>query len=159
MSTFDADLVALLPRLRKFAQKLTAQSTIEVDDLIQDTVERALRKRHLFDPAEGRLFAWSCTIMRNLFLNAVTLRRQTAPHVEFREAMTAPVQPDAITKLELRDARRAVNSLPPGERVIFESIAVNDGDYQATADKLGIPVGTVKSRMNRAQARVTAVAR
>ena len=158
-AAFDVQLVALMPRLLNFARKLTARSQIDPEDLLQDTIERALQRRHLYDANTGTLAAWAGTMMKNLFLGDMRAASVKRPHVEFTEQHVRPKQPEAEVRLELRDARRAINSLPGGERIVFEEAVLKGKTWEQAAQDLRIPIGTIKSRLDRARKKVVEAAR
>ena len=148
--TFEAELTALLPRLRRFAHGLSRDSA-EADDLTQLTVERALRSRDQWQ--EGtRLDSWLYKIMRNLWIDTVRSRgrrqRHEAPAIEAesigedpREAMDAA--------LELQRAMAAMQRLPDEQREVVALILVEGFGYREAAELLELPIGTVSSRLVR----------
>lgn len=148
MSDFAQDLALQIPRLRRYARALT-HNAAWADDLVQDTLERALRRRWLFR-INGNLTAWLLTMLHRLYLNEVT-RRRTAP-VSLDDGMPEPGVPDDMA-LQL-DMRRALSSLHPEQRAVMVLIGLEQLSYKEAAQVLDIPIGTVMSRLARARAQL-----
>lgn len=147
------DIVAEIPRLRRYARALTGD-VVRADDLVQDTLERALGKWSLWRP--GNLRAWLLSIMHNLFVNqARSPRLVDYPGDEaLPDLPTRPTQHDA---LELRDFARSLAHLPEEQREVLLLVALEDLSYEDTARVLGVPVGTVMSRLSRGRERLRAL--
>lgn len=151
MSTFQADLVALLPRLRRFARSL-AGDTDRADDLVQEACERALRSQDGFTPGT-RFDSWMFRILRNLWLDGH--RRRAARggiHETLDDAESIPGADGtglAMNLLELRDAERALLRLPQEQREALVLTCIEDLSYAEAAAVLGVPPGTVMSRAAR----------
>jgi RNA polymerase sigma-70 factor (ECF subfamily) len=148
--SFEGDMIALLPRLRRFAHAL-ARSPADADDLCQAAVERALKSRDQWQPGT-RLDSWIYRIMRNLWIDetrAKGRRDQTfAPeeagaHVGDDGARRAEVQ------LELTDLDRAMNRLPAEQREAIALVLVEGLAYKEAAAVLDVPIGTLTSRLSR----------
>jgi RNA polymerase sigma-70 factor (ECF subfamily) len=143
-----------LPRLRRYARALTGDR-FAADDLVQDTVERALSRATLWRPG-SKLDSWLLTIMHNLFVNGVrsAASRLTVGGAEedFDRHPGAPADPAA--RLDIRDLDAALAKLPPEQREVLLLIALEDCSYSEAASILGIPVGTVMSRLSRARDRL-----
>ena len=150
------DIIAEMPKLRKFASKLTRNAT-EADDLLQSTLLRALEKNSYFETGTD-LFKWSSKIMYNIFVT--DYRRKTKfesqydPefHIENRS-----VEPDQQTKLEVKAVGRAMEQMSPEHKEILIMVCVKGMQYQEVADILAIPVGTVRSRLSRARNQLIAM--
>lgn len=146
----EQDLVAEIPRLRRYARALTGDP-VRADDLVQDTLERALAKWLLWRP--GNLGAWLRTLMHNLFVNQ--LRAHPAGTVPLDspdgEALEAPTRPRQQDMLEVRDLDRALQRLAPEHREVLLLVALDELSYAETAKIVGVPVGTVMSRLSRAR--------
>jgi len=147
---FDDDLVALLPRLRRFAHALS-RSPADADDLTQATVERALRSKGQWQ-AGTRLDSWLYRIMRNLWIDTARARGRKdqveAPAADAerlgedpREAMDAAV--------DLARMMAAMERLPDEQREVVALILIEGFGYRETAEMLGLPIGTVSSRLVR----------
>lgn len=146
-------IVALIPRLRRYARALVGERA-RADDLVQDTLERAWTKLHLFR-AGTDLRAWLFTVMHNVHVNQIRAARET---VEFDETeledMASDPQGDA---LYIRDLERALLRLPVEQRQALLLVALEDMSYDEAARALGVPIGTVMSRLSRARERLRAL--
>jgi RNA polymerase sigma-70 factor, ECF subfamily len=145
---------ACIPALRRYAAALL-RNREEADDLVHDCLVRALDKLHTRrDDADIR--AWLFAIMHNLFISQ--LRRAKArpagdPLDESHEAAMS-VRPDQESSLQWRDLLRALNRLPVEQRTVILLISVEDLSYAEAANVLGIPIGTVMSRLARGRERL-----
>ena len=146
-------IVAEIPRLRRYARALTGDA-VRADDLVQDTLERALGKWSLWRP--GNLRAWLFSVMHNLFVNQARSPRvvdypgdDALPELPTREH-----QSDA---LELRDLTRNLAKLPEEQREVLLLVGLEDLSYEDAAKVLGIPIGTVMSRLSRGRERLRAL--
>lgn len=148
--TFTEDLVALLPRLRRFALSLARRGDL-ADDLVQVTAERALAARARFDPAT-RLDSWCFRILRNAWLDGLRRDRSRGPQVDIADAPDAgEVDGVGITesRLMLKAVMAAMDRLPDEQREVLMLVCVEEMSYKDTAEVLGIPLGTVMSRLSR----------
>jgi RNA polymerase sigma-70 factor (ECF subfamily) len=151
MSEFSARVDELIPRLRRYARALTGERTA-ADDLVQDTLERAWTKLHLWRSGSD-LRAWMFTIMHNVHVNQV--RSRGVPTLSIDEDMAdAPVRATQSDLLEVRDIEAALQRLPVEQREVLLLVALEHLSYQQTADALEIPIGTVMSRLARARERL-----
>lgn len=152
----QAELVSEMPKLRKFASKLTRNYS-EADDLLQSTLLRALEKVNYFETGTD-LFKWSSKIMYNIFVTdyrrKVKFETQYDPesHIENRS-----VEPDQQTKLEVKVMAKAMEQMSAEHREILVLVCVKGMQYQEVADMLHIPVGTVRSRLSRARSQLIAL--
>jgi len=145
-----ASLVALIPRLRRYARALVGERAA-ADDLVQDTLERAWSKLHLYRHGTD-LRAWLFTVMHNVHVNQVRAARPTTMlDDEMPELAQRAVQGDSLL---VRDLARAVGALPAAQREVLLLVALEDLSYEETARVLGIPIGTVMSRLARAREKV-----
>ncbi len=136
--------------LRKFAMRLT-RNTHDAEDLLQSTLLRALEKRHLFQLGTN-LFGWTSKIMFNLFVS--DYRRRTKFESQYDpEPYLAKQSVEAVQeiKTELAEVNEAMGSLSDDHRKILVLICVRGMSYEDVATALGIPVGTVRSRLARAR--------
>ena len=140
-------ILPYIPNLRRYARSLASDRTA-AEDLVQDTLERAVRKFHLWQP--GDLRAWLFTIMRNTFFNQA--KRKPRPGVEIDENL-APPTPSA-TLSDVLDLQRALECLTHEQREVVLLIALEDMGYSEVSRALGIPMGTVMSRLSRGRARL-----
>ncbi|HEX4928619.1 MAG TPA: sigma-70 family RNA polymerase sigma factor [Burkholderiales bacterium] len=140
-------LVDLIPRLRRYARALTGERAA-ADDLVQDTLERAWTKLHLYRRGTD-LRAWLFTVMHNVHVNKLRATRPTDPLDDAMPelAQRAP-QADALL---LRDLDRAIARLPADQRAVLLLVSLEDMSYEEVARTLGIPIGTVMSRLSRAR--------
>jgi len=142
-----ADLIEHLPRLRRYARALTGDVT-RADDLVQDTLERALAKLDLWQPGSN-LRAWLFTLMHNLFVSQVRQRRPA--EAEFDEALDQPVGGGQMEALAVHEIEAALARLPESQREILLLVGLEQFGYAEAAAVLGVPVGTVMSRLSRAR--------
>ncbi len=150
----DAEsIVELIPRLRRYARAL-AGDRIAADDLVQDTLERAWSKFHLYRRGTD-LRAWLFTVMHNVYVNQLRALRPAAP---LDEEMPELAQPARETDtLVLRDLDVAIRRLPPDQREVLLLVALEEMSYEEAAGTLGIPIGTVMSRLARAREKLRAM--
>jgi len=156
MSRF-ADLVhGHLPHLRRYARALTGD-VARADDLVQDTLERAWIKFHLWQPMLA-LRPWLFAIMHNLFVNQIraNARREHMPIGEDQSANLA-VRPNQSDLLEVNDLIACLALLPFEQREVLLLVSLEDMSYSEVSEILGIPVGTVTSRLARARTRLRAL--
>ena len=153
MDGFERQLVALAPRLRRHARGLTADAAL-ADDLVQDTLERALRYRWRFrlrpgafwgDGADG-LLPWLLTVMHRLRLNG--LRRADLVSVTDEPPEVAVPGDDPGLR---RDLLNALAALPEAQRAVLLLVSLEQFSYAEAAQVLEVPVGTVMSRLSRAR--------
>ena len=147
-----AQMIALLPRLRSFARGLSGQHAL-ADDLVQITVEKALRNLDAFVPGT-RMDSWLFRILRNSFIDHVRARRDT-DSLDDDDAMPLVGQDGrevTETRLHLADVRRAMSRLPEDQRVVLMLVCVEGMRYREAALALDVPLGTVMSRLGRARA-------
>src|SRR5258705_10266446 len=141
-------LEAEIPRLRRYARALTRDMS-RADDLVQSCLTRALAKRHLWQ-AGTDLRAWLFTILHNQHVNDV--RRSVREGVNVPVEDMAPVltvQPNAVAVLQLRDLEAAMARLPQEQRQVILLVGLEGMRYEEVAEILGVPVGTVRSRLSR----------
>ena len=140
-------LVELIPRLRRYARALVGDRA-SADDLVQDTLERAWAKLHLYRRGTD-LRAWLFTLMHNVHVNKVRATRVTDTlEDELPELAQRASQGDALL---LRDLDRAIARLPSEQRAVLLLVTLEEMSYEEVARALGIPIGTVMSRLSRAR--------
>lgn len=154
MNDFGARVQELIPRLRRYARALTGERNA-ADDLVQDTLERAWNKLHLWRHGSD-LRAWLFTIMHNVHVNQVRSRRAALVPLD-DQAAEAPVRATQSDMLEVRDIDLALRQLPVEQREVLLLVALERMSYSETATALGIPIGTVMSRLARGRDRLRAV--
>jgi len=138
-------IVPYIPNLRRYARALIGDRE-GADDLVQDTLERAVRKFHLWRP--GDLRAWLFSIMHNVFVNQLKARK-VAYEIEIDDSIAAPQS--SVTTTDLMDLDRALMALSPDQREVVLLVALEDMTYAEVGRALGIPIGTVMSRLSRAR--------
>jgi len=149
--THSTELIQHIPRLRRYARAL-ARDAARADDLVQDTLERALAKLDLWRP-DSDLRAWLFTLMHNLFVNQM---RSSNNHAlcELDEANDMPVSGGQNEAMAVRDIHAALAKLPPEQREVMLLVGLEQFAYADAARILGVPQGTVMSRLSRARERM-----
>lgn len=147
---FDSGLTQCLPRLRRFAHALSRNSA-DADDLTQSTIERALTARRQWQPGT-RLDSWLYRIMRNLWIDTGRSRSRKA-RVEAPPEAAANVgidpRPGMEASVDLARIMAAMERLPDEQREVVALILIEGFGYRETAEMLGLPIGTVSSRLVR----------
>ena len=149
-------IVAELPRLRRHALYLV-YSHADADDLVQDCLEAALSKKASLQD-HAKLRSWLFSILNNLFLMRLrsnARRGQALPIEDFADSLAASISPEDRDKA--RDLARAMAKLSIEHRQILLLLNVEEYGYQEVADTLGLPIGTVMSRLARARRRLRAL--
>jgi RNA polymerase sigma-70 factor (ECF subfamily) len=149
---FAAELVAVVPHLRRYALSLTRNAT-ESEDLMQFTLLKAWEHRTSYRPGTS-LKAWLFTILRNGHLNGRRKYHREVPDPDGAHAATVSSLADQEHRLDVRDMQAALDRLEPAQREALLLVAVEDLTYEAAAARLGCPPGTVKSRVSRARGRL-----
>ena len=147
-----AEIAAHIPRLRRYARALAGDSH-RADDLVQDTLERALTKFHLWRHGSD-LRAWMFAIMHNVFINQLKARRELALDEAVEDGLQSAPQSDP---LELRDLDTALRRLPVEQREVLLLVGLEQLSYAEASQALGVPVGTVMSRLSRGRERLRAL--
>ena len=146
-------IVDLIPRLRRYARALVGDRA-SADDLVQDTLERAWAKFHLYRGGTD-LRAWLFTVMHNVHVNRIRALRPTDVLADnMPETTQRAAQGDSLM---VRDLDRALARLPDEQREVLLLIALEDVSYDEAARTLGIPIGTVMSRLYSARQRLADV--
>ncbi len=148
MSEIYRSIEAEIPRLRRYARAL-ARDVAAADDLVQDCLARALGKLHLWQEGTD-LRAWLFTILHNQYVNQVRRAVREGAVVELRE--TEPMlthAPHQGKRLEMRDLERAIAKLPEEQRSVILLVGLEGMRYEEVAEILGVPIGTVRSRLSR----------
>jgi RNA polymerase sigma-70 factor (ECF subfamily) len=147
---FEDGLAALLPRLRRFAHTLS-RDPADADDLTQATVERALRSQGQWERGT-RLDSWLYRIMRNLWIDTVRSRgRKEDLHAPVEEAERIGEDPRSAIEasIDLQKAMSAMQRLPEEQREVVSLILIEGFGYRECSEILGLPIGTVSSRLVR----------
>src|SRR5438270_769434 len=145
---------AQIPGLRRFACALLRGDREAADDLVQDTLERALSHWNL-RRNQGNLRGWLYTILYNRFLSDQHRVRRRGPHDALSErTKLLGIDGGQHSVLEHRDLLRAFAALPEEQRAVLLLVGVEDLSYQDAARVLGVPIGTVMSRLSRGRERL-----
>lgn len=149
---FQRDLVALVPKLRRFALSL-AGNAADGDDLVQAACEKALRNQAQFQVG-SRMDSWLYRIIQTLWLDDLRKRKVRGPAIDPAdieigdEGKGARLPED---RMMLARARTAMAGLPEPQRAVLSLVAIEGLSYKEAAEVLEVPVGTVMSRLARAR--------
>jgi RNA polymerase sigma-70 factor, ECF subfamily len=150
-ASFNDQLVAVLPRLRRFARGLTG-SAVEADDLVQAACERALARTHQFQVGT-RFDSWMFRIVQTVWIDQ--LRARDTRKTESEDAALNVGSDESVRRVEarmaLREVQAAVDTLPAEQRVALLLVTVEGLSYKEAADVAEVPVGTIMSRLARAR--------
>ncbi len=151
----DERLRALMPRLWRFARSLTGEASA-ADDLVQAALERALRA---WDARrdDGALQAWLFSILYRRFIDEARRARRWQHLLGLLAASPPPLAPSPEQVHGERAMLAHFAQLPPEHRAVLMLVAVEGFSYQQAADTLGVPIGTVMSRLSRARERLRAL--
>jgi RNA polymerase sigma-70 factor (ECF subfamily) len=152
MDDIQSRMIALLPRLRRFALALTGDRD-KADDLVQDTCERALAHLDQWKPGTS-LDSWMYRIAQNIWVDHHRGRRVQGDQRQLDEAENVPgVDGRDVTesRLTLAAVNDGISRLPPDQQVLIAMVCVEGISYKEAAAILGIPIGTVMSRLSRAR--------
>ncbi|MGH7056013.1 MAG: sigma-70 family RNA polymerase sigma factor [Stellaceae bacterium] len=148
MADIFRDIEAEIPRLRRYARALT-RDLVTADDLVQDCLTRALGKLHLWQEGTD-LRAWLFTILHNQYVNHVRRAVREGAAVGLNESEPLLTRaPQQGKRLELRDLQRAIAKLPEEQRSVILLVGLEGMHYEEVAAVLGVPVGTIRSRLSR----------
>jgi len=148
MADFDQLITDCIPRLRRYARALVRDYDL-ADDLVQDCLERAWTRQHLYDVAQP-VRPWLFTILHNIYANDVRRYRHSPPLVSLSQ-LDESVDAQPETSLPLRDLELALALLSEEHREVLLLVGLEQFSYRETADVLKIPLGTVMSRLMRAR--------
>jgi RNA polymerase sigma-70 factor (ECF subfamily) len=143
------EMVAILPRLRRFARSL-AGSAEAADDLVQAACERALRAIDSWQPGT-RLDSWMYRIIRNLWIDDLRRKRFTGDDGELATVAGEDGRRTTEARFALAEVRALIAALPAQQREVLVLVCVEELSYRETAAILGVPIGTVMSRLARAR--------
>lgn len=145
------ELIQHIPRLRRYARALTGDAA-QADDLVQDTLERALAKLDLWRPGSD-LRAWLFTLMHNLFVNQIRAAA-SRPVQGLDDLDEIAVDGGQMQALAVRDIGQALQALPTEQREVILLVGLEQFGYAEAARILGLPQGTVMSRLARGRERL-----
>jgi RNA polymerase sigma-70 factor (ECF subfamily) len=146
-------MLAAVPSLRAFGISLCG-NVDRADDLVQDTLVRALANIESFQPGTN-MSAWLLTILRNLFRSEYRKRRREVEDADGSYAETLKSQPEQTSRIEFEEFRAALNKLPDDQREALILVGASGFSYEEAAEICGCAVGTIKSRVNRARTRLS----
>jgi RNA polymerase sigma-70 factor, ECF subfamily len=148
---FLDEIEGCVPALRRYARALTRDAD-RADDLVQDCLERAIRKRGLWSPT-GPLRAWLFKVLLNVYRNDIRKSRSRGKQVPLDDLVVEPAVPAPQPgRIALAEMARAVDSLPTEQREALLLVVLEGASYSEAAGILGIPAGTLMSRLGRARA-------
>ncbi len=150
--TMKENLIGALPVLRAFARSLTGHRD-RADDLVQETVLKALANSDKFQEGTN-LHAWLVTILRNQFYSEGRKKKREVEDADGAMAAQLSDLPQQDSRLELEDFLRALQLLPDEQRETLILVGASGFSYEQAAEICGVRVGTVKSRVSRARARL-----
>lgn len=148
---FRNQLISEIPHLRRFARSLCGDASL-ADDLVQDCIERALKKSHLYDVTKP-LRAWLYAVLRNIHVSnwRSNAKHQYAKHIDDLqegEGATRADQEDNFSTTLITDA---LDKLSAQQREVLVLISLEDVSYKDASEILGVPIGTIMSRLSRAR--------
>ncbi|HEX7928578.1 MAG TPA: RNA polymerase sigma factor [bacterium] len=153
MDDLSLQIEQQIPRLRRYAQALVGDST-RADDIVQDCLERAWTKIHLFRPGSD-LRAWLFTILHNVHANAARRYNTSPAMVPLVDENLAPsTRATQLDELEVGDLKDALARLSDDQRQVILMVGMEQMRYEEVAHVLDIPIGTVMSRLHRARERL-----
>lgn len=147
---FEGSVINLIPSLRGYARSLHRNNLSEADDLVQETLLRAIQHVDTFRPGTN-LRAWMFTIMRNRFYATVVKARREPIGKDVCVSDSATVQGNQESYMELREVEKALIGLPPHYRETLTFVVIAGGSYEAAAKKFQCDIGTIKSRISRSR--------
>lgn len=151
-SSSQNEIVQLIPALRAFARTFYRDAN-DADDLVQATLVRALSAVHQFKPGTS-MKSWLFTIMRNAFYTKVRVEAREAPAAADCASLTPAADPTQEWSARGREIAAAISRLPEQQREVIMLIGVLGISYEEAAEICGVAIGTIKSRLNRARARL-----
>jgi RNA polymerase sigma-70 factor (ECF subfamily) len=146
------DLVTHLGAMRAFAMSLTRNATL-ADDMVQDALVKAWSNIDKFEPGTN-MRAWLFTIVRNTYYSHHRKRRREVEDAEGTLSAGLAQKPDHDGRLQMRDFASAFDTLPEEQREALVLVGASGFSYEEAAVTCGVAVGTIKSRVNRARARL-----
>jgi RNA polymerase sigma-70 factor (ECF subfamily) len=152
-ASFKAELIELLPSLRAFARSL-AHNPAQADDLVQDTLVKALANVGRFEPGTN-LRAWLFTILRNHYYSQLRKAKREVEDAEGKYAARIAVRPEQDGSVDLEDFKVAFAQLAPDHREVLTLVGASGCSYEEAAQICGCAVGTIKSRVNRARKKLS----
>jgi RNA polymerase sigma-70 factor, ECF subfamily len=152
LSTWREDVVALIPALRAFAWSLSHNAS-DADDLVQEALTKAWAHRDRFEPGTN-LRAWMFTILRNTYYTSLARRRREVSDESGKYAATLTAPPTQDWSVELKNLEATLQQLPAEHREALILVGAAGMTYEEVAEICGCALGTIKSRVNRARAKL-----
>ena len=157
MPQYSEQVVNYIPHQGARITPQMGNDTLAADDLVQDCLERALSRLHLWRRGSD-LRAWLFTIMHNLYANHIRKLSNAPPFVELEpEKNTDASEARAEQELEIRDIQQAIDTLSPDQREVLLLVTLEGLQYQQVASILGVPEGTVMSKLSRARSKLRSI--
>lgn len=147
------ELISLMPNLRGFAMSLCRNRSL-ADDMMQDTIVKAWAKIDTFEPGSN-MKAWLFTILRNTYYTRHQKMKREVSDKDGAFTDTLSVKPDHDGRLQMRDFKTAFETLPDEQREALMLVGAQGFSYEEAAGTVGVAIGTIKSRVNRARAALT----
>ncbi len=154
MKSIETKIAELTPQLRRYARVLMRGNVLQADDLVQDCIERGLRKSALWQRGTN-LRAWMFTIMHNVYVNQVR-RQDNGPDFIALDDTESDYSTSADQDVVVSEIQQALNELPYEQREIMLFVSIEGMKYHEIAKVLDIPEGTVMSRLSRARKKLRA---
>lgn len=152
-AAFKTQLIELLPSLRAFARSL-AHNPAQADDLVQDTLVKALANVDRFEPGTN-LRAWLFTILRNHYYSQLRKSKREIEDADGKFAARLSSRPEQDGSVDLEDFKVAFQQLAPDHREVLTLVGASGCSYEEAAHICGCAVGTIKSRVNRARKKLS----
>jgi RNA polymerase sigma-70 factor (ECF subfamily) len=152
-AAFKTELIELLPSLRAFARSL-AHNPAQADDLVQDTLVKALANVDRFEPGTN-LRAWLFTILRNHYYSQLRKSKREIEDADGKFAARLSSRPEQDGSVDLEDFKVAFQQLAPDHREVLTLVGASGCSYEEAAHICGCAVGTIKSRVNRARKKLS----
>ena len=146
MDNMNANIIEQIPRLRRYARALTGDSH-SADDLVQDTLERAWSKLYMWRRGSD-LRAWMFSIMHNTFINHIRKNKIVTVSMD-EDVLEVPIRATQEDDIHMRDLTSAISKLAYEYREVVLLIGLEQMSYEEVSKVLGIPMGTVMSRLSR----------
>ena len=148
MNTFENRLIEHIPKLRRYARALYGNPG-SADDLVQDTLERALIKQALWRD-DSELRPWLFTLMHNIYINQIR-KTCTQPFMQELDENLRDTSETPEARYHAQQLKYNISLLPDDHREVFLLVSLEGFSYVEVADIVGIPVGTVMSRLSRSR--------
>jgi RNA polymerase sigma-70 factor (ECF subfamily) len=146
---FLATVAPCIPDLRRYAVSLT-RNRADADDLIQETLLRAALKLHLWRPGSN-IVAWLIVMMRRLHLSKFVSGKRNQTEMVPIEGWDLPAPANQTEAIEVREVEERWPSLSRSHREVLHLVAINGASYEEAAERLHVPIGTIRSRLARAR--------